>query len=109
VHSFNNHTGNYWFNPNSFSNSDYSTAAPYGTLSRNYLHAPGRFNVNLAFSKTTPLWSDRVNLEFRAEFFNTFNRAQFTAPNTNINDPSFGKLQNTYPPRQIQLAVRASF
>jgi len=50
-----------------------------------------------------------VNLEFRAEFFNTFNRAQFTAPNTNINDPSFGKLQNTYPPRQIQLAVRASF
>ena len=109
VHSFNNHTGDYWFNPNSFSNSDYSTAAPYGTLSRNYLHAPGRFNVNLAFSKTTPLWSDRVNLEFRAEFFNTFNRAQFTAPNTNINDPSFGKLQNTYPPRQIQLAVRASF
>jgi hypothetical protein len=65
--------------------------------------------VNLAFSKSTPLWSDRLKLEFRTEFFNIFNRAQFTSPNTNINDPNFGKLQNTYDPRQIQLAIRASF
>ena len=110
VHSFGNQSGDYWFNPNSFSNSDYSASAPYGTLPRNYLRAPGRFNINLAFSKTTPLWNDRLNLEFRTEFFNMFNRAQFTAPNTDITDPhNFGKLQNTYPPRQIQLALRIAF
>jgi hypothetical protein len=109
VHSFNHQTGNYWFNPDSFSTSNYIPSAPYGTLSRNYLRAPGRFNVNLAFSKTTPLWSDRVNLEFRADFFNTFNRAQFRPPDTNISNKNFGKFLNTYDPRQIQLAIRVSF
>jgi Carboxypeptidase regulatory-like domain/TonB-dependent Receptor Plug Domain len=109
-HSFNNSTGTYWFNPNSFSNSDYSAGAPYGTLSRNFIHAPGRVNVNLAFSKTTPLCCERLLLEFRADFFDIFNRAQFTSPNTNISDPqNFGKIQNTYDPRQIQLAIRLSF
>jgi hypothetical protein len=109
VHAFNNSSGNYWFNPTSFSNSDYTSGAPYGTLSRNYLRAPGRFNVNLTFSKTTPLWSERLNLEFRADFFNLFNLAQFRDPNTNINDPNFGKLQSTYDPRIVQLALRLSF
>jgi hypothetical protein len=111
MHSFHGSTGNYWFNPNSFSNTDssYSPAAPYGSLSRNYLTAPGRVNVNLAFSKVTPLSADRLHLEFRADFFNVFNRAQFTSPNTNITDPNFGKIQNTYDPREIQLAIRLSF
>jgi hypothetical protein len=110
AHSFNGSPGNYWFSPNSFSNSDYMPSAPYGTLSRNYLRAPGRVNVNLAFSKTTPLCCDQLLLEFRADFFNIFNRAQFTSPNTNISDTeNFGKIQNTYDPRQIQLAIRLSF
>lgn len=109
--SFNGATGNYWFNPNSFSNADstYFASAPYGSLSRNYLRAPGRVNVNLAFSKVTPLAADRLHLEFRADFFNLFNRAQFTSPNTNISDPNFGQIQSTYDPREIQLALRLSF
>jgi hypothetical protein len=125
--------GNYWFDPTSFSNAqcksntgaacvpsstlfpaDYQVIAnpalaTYGSLSRNYLRAPARANFNLAVSKTTPLWNEHTNLEFRADFFNLPNRAQFRNPNTNISDASFGKLQSTYDPRIIQLALRLSF
>jgi hypothetical protein len=81
----------------------------YGSLSRNYLSGPSRFNVNLAISKITSLWQERMNVEVRADFFNVFNHAQFTSPNTNIGDPNFGKIQFTYDPRIIQLALRVAF
>jgi len=134
IHTFNGNSGNYWFDPTSFSNarcdlsldpSCTSTAdvfpadaqamadpavRTYGSLSRNYLAGPSRFNMNLAFSKVTALWQERMSLEFRADFFNLFNRAQFRNPNTTINDAqNFGKIQFTYDPRIIQLAVRLAF
>jgi hypothetical protein len=133
MHTFGGNRGNYWFDPASFSNArcelgvdpacvpgpgvfpadSQAVANPavrtYGSLSRNYFNGPERFNVNLAFSKLTQIWQERLNLEFRADFFNIFNRAQFRSPNTNINDQNFGKIQFTYDPRIIQLAVRVAF
>jgi len=118
MHTFGGNTGNYWFDPTSFSNENFPTDAEaianpalrtYGSLARNYLNGPSRANVNLAFSKITPVWPEHMNLEFRADFFNLFNRAQFTSPNSNITDPNFGKLQFTYNARIVQLAMRVSF
>jgi len=80
----------------------------YGTLARNFLRGPGRFNINLSIAKVTPI-TERVGAEFRADFFNLFNNAQFQAPNTNISDPNFGKVQDTANPRIVQLAVRLTF
>ena len=60
-------------------------------------------------AKTTPIAGDRLQMEFRADFFNLLNHAEFANPNTNIDDPNFGKLQNTYTPREIQLALRLMF
>jgi hypothetical protein len=121
--------GNFYFDPRSFSTAqcDSTDCQPgpaifptdaqavadpavrtYGTLPRNFFRGPGQFNINLAFSKTTPL-TERVHLEARADFFNLLNHAEFINPNTNIADPNFGKIQFTYQPRIIQLALRLSF
>jgi len=129
--TFSGQTGNYWFDPGSFSNAQCpdnpttcvpgSTVFPndaqavgtsayrtYGTLPRNYFRGPSVFNLDLAFSKTTPI-TDRFRLETRADFFNILNHTEFMNPDTNINSPTFGQLLNTYSPRIIQLAVRVSF
>jgi hypothetical protein len=51
-----------------------------------------------------------VNLTFRAEFFNAFNRTVFRAPEGNRSNANFGRVSgqaNT--PRQGQLALRLDF
>jgi len=127
-----NGPGNYWFNPNYLTDStlpDESAVvadpslATYGTLPRNYMRGPGYINLDMAFSKTTAI-TERVKLEFRAEFFNIFNHANFLNPGvtnnnngtyygggagTNINDTQFGQITSTYDPRIIQLAARITF
>ena len=110
-------TGNFWFNPTSFTNTNFPSDAmavadpavrTYGTLPRNDLRGPGITNIDLAFSKTTPI-RENLRVELRADFFNLLNHAEFANPDTNINSPTFGRLLYTYQPRIIQLAVRLSF
>lgn len=131
--TFGGDNGFYYFNPLSFSNAQcpeddktvVCTPGPakfpsgsqamsdpavrtYGTLPRNFLRGPGRFNIDLSIAKVTPI-TERIAAEFRADIFNVLNNAQFNDPNTNISDPNFGKVQDTAPPRIIQLAVRVTF
>jgi hypothetical protein len=122
--------GFFWVDPTSFSNAQCAdpscvpgptmlpsneqvvnnpSLATYGTLPRNYLRGPGYINFDLALSKTTALIGDRTKLEFRAEFFNIFNHANFLNPDTNINSGQFGQVTSTHDPRIIQLALRLSF
>ena len=83
--------------------------ATYGSLPRNFLRGPGLVNLDMTLSKTTALIGDRSKVEFRAEFFNIFNHANFLNPVTNINSSLFGQIVNTRDPRIIQLAVRFTF
>jgi len=55
---------------------------------------------------------ERVNVEFRADFFNFLNRAGRGDPITNLDDPSFGKITNpfyTTTPRGVQLEIRINY
>jgi hypothetical protein len=45
-------------------------------------------------------------VEFRSEFFNAFNRTNFTAPNQDVNNANFGRITSNFPARQIQFAVK---
>ena len=52
------------------------------------------------------LWNETSRLQFRAEAFNLFNRAQFFAPNTTFGTASFGTVPGALPARSIQLALK---
>jgi hypothetical protein len=52
---------------------------------------------------------EKYDLEFRVDAFNVLNSAQFSNPDTNIGDPSFGQISNTADPRILQLALHFKF
>ena len=76
------------------------------------LRAHGVNNWNFAVSKTTRS-SGRVNLTFRAEAFNLFNRAQFGPPEqqaTTAAQSNLGQVTTqANQPRLMQLAFRLTF
>ncbi|HEY7388240.1 MAG TPA: carboxypeptidase-like regulatory domain-containing protein [Bryobacteraceae bacterium] len=77
---------NQWFNPAAFlappNNSGF-----YGNLGRDTLIGPGLATWDFSLFKDTRL-HERANLEFRAEFFNILNRANFNMPNAVVFTPS---------------------
>jgi len=54
----------------------------------------------------TPLWGERLKMEFRAEFFNILNSVQFRDPSTSITSGTFGLVSTTYDPRIIQFGLK---
>ena len=49
-------------------------------------------------------------MEFRAEFFNVFNRVNLTGVDSAVNDGSgFGKATGSFPARDIQFGLRFEF
>ena len=53
--------------------------------------------------------SERTLLQFRAEFFNLFNRVNLYLPNINLNGSSFGKSNQAFDAREIQFALKLLF
>ena len=67
-----------WLVPSSF-----VAPAPgtFGTLGKGALRGPGVFDTDLGISKNFPI-RERVIVQFRMEFFNIFNRANFYTPSS---------------------------
>ncbi len=87
----------------------------YGTLGRNTVVGPGLFNFDFSLIKNTPI-TEKTNLQFRAEFFNLFNRANFGTPANQIFDArgtvigNVGRITTTATTsRQIQFALKIVF
>ncbi len=76
-----------------------------------HLRQDGVNNWNFAaFKKTTFGPSERMYLEFRAEFFNLFNRPQFGPPNASAGSNTFGVVSSTVGnPRLIQFGLKFAF
>jgi len=66
-----------YFNPNAFVLPPPGT---YGNIGRDVLTGPGIATLDLSAAKNTSI-SEKLKLQFRAEFFNIFNRANFGTPN----------------------------
>lgn len=79
----------------------------FGTANRRFFHGPGFNNWDLSLQKDLRL-TESKSLQFRAEFFNAFNHAQFTNPNGNI-DANFGMVTNANSPRIGQIALKLIF
>jgi len=109
---------NAWFNTAAFS---YPGNYTYGSASRvdPTLRSQGIQNWDFSLFKNTPFGPDnKLNMQFRAEFFNLFNKPQFGPPNTGCcsnptapsYNPSFGVVNSTInSPRLIQFALRFTF
>jgi hypothetical protein len=84
----------------------------FGNLGRNVIIGPGFNNTDLSIIKNTKLAED-FRLQFRAEFFDLFNHANFGQPGNVVNTPAFGRITSTRFPtgetgssRQIQFAIK---
>jgi hypothetical protein len=97
---------------NWFNKSSYATPPPlsFGDAGRNSIRLPGRDNWNIALFKTFALNHDGgVNIQFRADAYNTFNHTQFQNIDAGFNDAQFGQVTSTWDPRVFQLSLRFSF
>lgn len=92
-----------------FFNTACFTAAPaytYGDSDRHPVIGPGFATWDIALAKHTQI-TDRVGMEFRAEFFNALNHPNFGQPDGVFGAPGFGAITSTVGnPRIIQFGLR---
>ena len=83
--------------------------ARMGNAARAVLSGPDQVNFDFSLLKTIPL-REPMRMEFRTEFFNIFNHAQFDVPDTNASSGTFGTISSTInTSRQIQFALKFIF
>ena len=83
--------------------------APFGNLGRNAFRAPNFEQWDLAVDKNFTI-RESIKLQFRSEFFNVLNHTNFLIPDPRANDgAAFGTIRSTFPPRQIQFALKLIF
>jgi hypothetical protein len=90
-------------------------AFTFGNGGRNRLVGPAYLNTDFSLFKSFPI-HEALKLQFRAEFFNAFNRPQLDNPNGQItnfdpaNPGSFGNITNTVADnRDIQFGLKLVF
>ncbi|MGC2321769.1 MAG: TonB-dependent receptor [Terriglobales bacterium] len=101
------------FNPTAFAA---PAAGTFGDVPRNFLRGRGVWQSDMGLAKRIPI-REQLQLHFRAEVFNVFNKALYASPDGNISDSSFGLIQsplNPTPvgmgtPRQFQFMLKAQF
>ncbi|HEY3940595.1 MAG TPA: TonB-dependent receptor, partial [Bryobacteraceae bacterium] len=87
-----------------------SASSPFGSVARNSFRGPDFFQWDLGVNKNFRLpFLEGAALQFRSEFFNVLNHTNFGLPDQNINDAAFGSIRSTFPPRQIQFALKLLF
>jgi hypothetical protein len=85
-----------------------------GNLGRNTFVGPNFWSWDPSVFKNFKI-TERVGLQFRAEFFNAFNRANFQLPgangagNNDIRRVRFGRSGGTFNPRNLQFGLKLTF
>jgi len=84
----------------------------FGTLGRNTFRGPAYYDFDFALIKTTPIGRrenglERVDLQFRGEFFNLFNIVNLGLPANIIEGTGFGMISKTAgTSRQVQFSLK---
>ena len=112
-----------WINPAAFAA---PAAGTFGDSPRDVARGPGAWQMDIGIGKHIPL-TERVNLEFRSEFFNIFNHPQYGLPQSDISpylagqQGVFGNITQTVntttpvspvgtgTPREIQFSLKLAF
>jgi hypothetical protein len=81
----------------------------FGNLGRNAVRGPGFVNFDLGAFKNFFI-TERVRLQYRAEFFNAFNHVNFSNPGSSFGAPDFGRSLGTQNlQRSIQMGLKLYF
>jgi hypothetical protein len=101
-----------WLNRASFQANALGT---FGNIGKGSFRLPGSYTWDMGLSKNFSL-TERLKLQFRAEFFNVFNRANFMDDSASLTNfqkvssaNSFGAIQQAAEPRIGQLALKILF
>jgi len=102
----------HWYNPAAWL---LPPAGTWGSAGRNILYGPGLLNLDCSMFKMFRI-RERLNVEFRAEFFNVLNRTNFGMPVTTTfassgaYSPSAGAIKYTSTTsRQMQFAMKLNW
>ena len=83
--------GHQYFDTSSFSPEPVGT---FGNVGRNFFNGPGYNYSNLQLYKDFPLLRDnKAYIQLRLESYNVFNHTNFSEPDGNFGDSTFGQIE----------------
>jgi hypothetical protein len=91
-----------------FDNSPYSASGPeqFGNCpAQGPVRGPGFGDVDLSVQKNFPV-TERVRIQFRADFLNAFNRVNLNTPSGSCCGGTMGVVNTSQDPRNIQFALK---
>jgi hypothetical protein len=99
----------FFINPSAFA---VPAVGTFGTCAPRSFHGPGIENMDFSLFKNFVI-TERARVEFRSEFFNAFNHANFQNPSSAFNPASLGSFGRSFStvtdPREIQFALKLYF
>ena len=100
-------------NANGCTRGVWSRPAPgtFGNVARDSFFGPHLFNADLSLSKSFHIW-EKLNAQFRAESFNTFNHVNLGQPNATVDSPTAGQITSIASLSQMrkwQFGLRLNF
>ena len=95
-----------WFNPAAYAVPAQFT---FGNAGRSSLRGPDVFEADFSFAKDFAL-TERLNMQFRAEMYNIFNRTNLALPSTDVDTGTAGLITDIASPmRNMQFGMRFSW
>jgi len=94
-----------WFNTAAFARPVNFT---FGNAGRDMITGPGFNSFDVGVMKNNR-FGESGNVQFRAEFFNLFNRPNFNLPNATADSPQFGRIFSAQRAREIQFGLKISY
>ena len=80
-----------------------------GNAGRAVGRGPGFANLDMSLLKDWK-WGEDKSIQFRAEFFNLFNRPNFALPNNQRGNPAFGQINSTLTDGRVtQLGLKFTY
>jgi carboxypeptidase family protein/TonB-dependent receptor-like protein len=95
-----------------FDTSVFTAVSSFGDLGRNVVIGPAFNNTDLSIMKNSVI-AEKIQVQFRAEFFDVLNHANLGQPGNVVGSPNFGRITSTRFPtgelgssRQVQFGIK---
>jgi len=72
------------------------------------VHGPGTIQWDMSASRVFQ-FNERYKLQFRTDFFNIMNHANWNAPSAGLTSSTFGQITSFGAPRLIQMDMKLVF